>query len=235
MESKSRSAAADTAASSASSTPAASVFENMFEVYRGGPTSTGAVPTMSPDVSQHPFIPLTRSRLPTEEPLPWSGSPHPATGWAGWSSSAVSPRSTRGVRRRGAAVPGADRRARHAAGTAIPARRAVPAGAEPVPPALLGPVLRRVRLVRAALCGGPGGRRRGRLPLWARACVWALLWALYLSIVNVGQTWYGFGWESLLLEVGFLAIFLGTTTSRRRSWCCGCCAGCCSGSSSAPG
>jgi lipase maturation factor len=39
--------------------------------------------------------------------------------------------------------------------------------------------------------------------------VWLALWALYLSIVNVGQTWYAFGWESLLLEVGFLAVFLG--------------------------
>ncbi|BCR06767.1 membrane protein [Desulfuromonas versatilis] len=39
--------------------------------------------------------------------------------------------------------------------------------------------------------------------------VWALLWLLYLSFVNVGQTFYGFGWESLLLESGFLAIFLG--------------------------
>jgi Lipase maturation factor len=38
---------------------------------------------------------------------------------------------------------------------------------------------------------------------------WFVLWALYLSIVNVGQTFYGFGWESLLLEAGFLAIFLG--------------------------
>ena len=39
--------------------------------------------------------------------------------------------------------------------------------------------------------------------------VWASLWAIYLSFVNVGQTWYGFGWESLLLETGFLAIFFG--------------------------
>jgi hypothetical protein len=38
---------------------------------------------------------------------------------------------------------------------------------------------------------------------------WALLWVLYLSIVNVGQTFYAFGWESLLLDAGFLAIFLG--------------------------
>ncbi len=39
--------------------------------------------------------------------------------------------------------------------------------------------------------------------------LWAVLWALYLSIVNVGQTFYGFGWESLLCETGFLAVFLG--------------------------
>lgn len=48
-----------------------------------------------------------------------------------------------------------------------------------------------------------------RIPLWATMLVWAALWFLYLSIVNVGQVWYGFGWESLLLEAGFLAIFLG--------------------------
>ena len=47
------------------------------------------------------------------------------------------------------------------------------------------------------------------LPLWAAVLVWLLLWVLYLSIVNVGQTWYSFGWESLMLEAGFLAIFLG--------------------------
>lgn len=47
------------------------------------------------------------------------------------------------------------------------------------------------------------------IPLWAAMLGWAILWALYLSIVNVGQTWYSFGWESLLLEAGFLAIFLG--------------------------
>ncbi|KRX01187.1 hypothetical protein PPERSA_03691 [Pseudocohnilembus persalinus] len=36
----------------------------------------------------------------------------------------------------------------------------------------------------------------------------AILWFLYLSIVNIGQTWYSFGWESQLLETGFLTIFL---------------------------
>ena len=40
--------------------------------------------------------------------------------------------------------------------------------------------------------------------------VWFLLWLLYLSFVNVGQVFYGFGWETLLLESGFLAIFLGS-------------------------
>ena len=35
------------------------------------------------------------------------------------------------------------------------------------------------------------------------------MWAIYLSLVNVGQIFYGFGWESLLLEAGFLAVFLG--------------------------
>lgn len=47
------------------------------------------------------------------------------------------------------------------------------------------------------------------VPLWAAMLMWLALWVLYLSIVNVGQTWYAFGWESLLLETGFLMIFLG--------------------------
>ncbi|OBI19960.1 lipase maturation factor family protein [Mycobacterium sp. E2497] len=47
------------------------------------------------------------------------------------------------------------------------------------------------------------------VPVWAAMLMWLTLWVLYLSIVNVGQTWYSFGWESLLLETGFLMIFLG--------------------------
>ena len=39
--------------------------------------------------------------------------------------------------------------------------------------------------------------------------IWLTLWALYLSVVNVGQHFYGFGWESMLLEAGFFAAFLG--------------------------
>ncbi|WP_305091399.1 lipase maturation factor family protein [Prescottella sp. R16] len=48
-----------------------------------------------------------------------------------------------------------------------------------------------------------------RLPLPLCMLGWLLLWGLYLSIVNVGQLWYSFGWESLLLEVGLLAVFVG--------------------------
>jgi hypothetical protein len=44
---------------------------------------------------------------------------------------------------------------------------------------------------------------------WVSASTWGGLWLIYLSFVNVGQTFYGFGWETLLLEAGFLAIFLG--------------------------
>ncbi|HWR86485.1 MAG TPA: lipase maturation factor family protein [Rhodoglobus sp.] len=45
---------------------------------------------------------------------------------------------------------------------------------------------------------------------WAPMVAFLLLWALYLSIVTVGQTFYGFGWETLLLEAGFLVAFLGS-------------------------
>ncbi|MFI5617272.1 lipase maturation factor family protein [Streptomyces sp. NPDC051567] len=61
----------------------------------------------------------------------------------------------------------------------------------------------------AALAAAVAAGAADAVPLGAAMAVWALLWLLYLSIVNVGQTWYAFGWESLLLEVGFLAVFLG--------------------------
>jgi hypothetical protein len=48
-------------------------------------------------------------------------------------------------------------------------------------------------------------------PLAPCMLVWAAMWALYLSFVNVGQTFYGFGWETLLLEAGFLGIFMGNS------------------------
>lgn len=48
-----------------------------------------------------------------------------------------------------------------------------------------------------------------RFSLAVSMAVWALLWALYISFVNVGQVFYGYGWETMLLEAGFCAIFLG--------------------------
>jgi hypothetical protein len=43
---------------------------------------------------------------------------------------------------------------------------------------------------------------------YANSIIPALLWFLYMSIVHVGQEWYGYGWEIQLTETGFLAIFL---------------------------
>ncbi|MDX1744768.1 MAG: lipase maturation factor family protein, partial [Halobacteriales archaeon] len=43
--------------------------------------------------------------------------------------------------------------------------------------------------------------------------LWATLWVLYQSFVNAGRIFYGYGWESMLLETGFLAIFLGAGTA----------------------
>ena len=56
-----------------------------------------------------------------------------------------------------------------------------------------------------------------RFGLWTSMAVWGLLWVLYLSYVNVGLTFYGFGWESMLLESGFLAIFLGSADTEPRA------------------
>lgn len=43
---------------------------------------------------------------------------------------------------------------------------------------------------------------------FANALVMVVLWMLYLSLVHIGQEWYGYGWEIQLTETGFLAIFL---------------------------
>jgi len=48
-------------------------------------------------------------------------------------------------------------------------------------------------------------------PAWLPMLAFLVLWALYLSIVNIGQTFYGFGWESLLVEAGFVVAFLGSS------------------------
>lgn len=39
--------------------------------------------------------------------------------------------------------------------------------------------------------------------------LWLGLYFLYLSISNIGQTFYGFGWETMLCEAGFFMAFMG--------------------------
>ncbi|MBV9223552.1 MAG: hypothetical protein JOY85_05970, partial [Acidobacteriaceae bacterium] len=46
---------------------------------------------------------------------------------------------------------------------------------------------------------------------WLSVITWVAIYLLYLSFVNVGQTFYAFGWESILLEACFFAIFLGAS------------------------
>src|SRR6266850_4045173 len=38
------------------------------------------------------------------------------------------------------------------------------------------------------------------------AVVMAVLWILYASFIHVGQLFYGYGWEMMMIEAGFLAI-----------------------------
>ncbi len=45
---------------------------------------------------------------------------------------------------------------------------------------------------------------------WVSVGIWAAIYILYLSFVNVGQTFYAFGWESILLECCFFAMLLGS-------------------------
>ena len=47
------------------------------------------------------------------------------------------------------------------------------------------------------------------LTLFAPALTLLVLWALYLSVVTGTRTFLGFQWDNLLLEAGFIAIFLG--------------------------
>lgn len=50
-----------------------------------------------------------------------------------------------------------------------------------------------------------------RGPAWLPLAAFLMLWGLYMSIVNIGQIFYGFGWEMLLLEAGFTVGFLGSS------------------------
>ncbi|MDO8483836.1 MAG: lipase maturation factor family protein [Candidatus Limnocylindrales bacterium] len=71
---------------------------------------------------------------------------------------------------------------------------------------------RRLRIVSwsgVALSAGLALGLAQQAPLPVTMLTWFILWVLYQSISNIGGTFYSFGWESLLLEAGFLAIFLG--------------------------
>ena len=62
-----------------------------------------------------------------------------------------------------------------------------------------------ITLAAALVCGIPQWG-----PPWVPMLAFLLLWFAYMSIVSIGQTFYSFGWEMLLLEAGFLAGFLGS-------------------------
>ncbi|WP_341854693.1 lipase maturation factor family protein [Brachybacterium sp. GPGPB12] len=47
-------------------------------------------------------------------------------------------------------------------------------------------------------------------PAWSMLAVFGAMWVMYLSIVSVGQIFYGYGWESILLECGALMGLLGS-------------------------
>lgn len=68
---------------------------------------------------------------------------------------------------------------------------------------------RAVAGVGAALAGLVAVGVVERLPLAVSTVVWVALWLLYLSFVNAGGQFFGFVWETLLVEAGFLAVFLG--------------------------
>lgn len=60
----------------------------------------------------------------------------------------------------------------------------------------------------AAFLGLPGFFD-GWTAIAVHVALWLTLWTLYLSFANAGQTFYGYGWESMLTETGFLCVFLG--------------------------
>ena len=108
--------------------------------------------------------------------------------------------------------PGADRRARPAARGRFPRR-----GRRPARRARRR-VLGDADAVLAA-ARGDGAHRRASgwvgvalsllvLAGYANALVLAVLCALQISVVDVGQDFYAFGWEIQLVETGFLCIFL---------------------------
>lgn len=52
---------------------------------------------------------------------------------------------------------------------------------------------------------------------WMEVVAIALLWFLYLSLVNVGQVFFSYQWDVFLLEVGFLSIFLAPEIIQKKT------------------
>jgi hypothetical protein len=72
-------------------------------------------------------------------------------------------------------------------------------------------MLRRVCIVGAVAAASVIVGLPQRAPSWVPMLVFLGMWVLYLSIMEIGQTFYSFGWESLLLEAGFTVAFLGSS------------------------
>lgn len=49
----------------------------------------------------------------------------------------------------------------------------------------------------------------GKFPVALHMLTWLTVYFLYLSLVNVGQEFYSFGWETMILEAGYFAAFMG--------------------------
>jgi hypothetical protein len=67
------------------------------------------------------------------------------------------------------------------------------------------------------LCGAGAGLAVVLLLGFAPVPVLALLWALYLSLVSVGQVFLGYQWDALLLETGLLAAWFAPGGLRPRA------------------
>ena len=62
------------------------------------------------------------------------------------------------------------------------------------------------------LCGGGSVLSIFLLLDWAPFLCLTFLWVFYLSLVTAGQEFLGFQWDNLLLEAGFLSVFLVPVT-----------------------
>lgn len=69
-----------------------------------------------------------------------------------------------------------------------------------------------------AACVVGGAAAAGVVAGVLQAPLLLVCWALYLSLCTVGGVFLGFQWDALLLEAGFLAVFLAPWTWRPGAW-----------------